>query len=85
MAVAHIFGQVLRTIREQHGLSQEQLGLESGYHRTYISMLERGQKTPTLTTILQLASVLNISAAELVRQVENQLQEEVDTDVLSDG
>ena len=29
------FGKVLREIRKEHSLSQEELGLESGYHRTY--------------------------------------------------
>jgi len=33
------FGQALREIREGHKVSQEQLALESGYDRTYISLL----------------------------------------------
>jgi len=33
------FGKVLREIRQEHSLSQEDLGFESGYHRTYISLL----------------------------------------------
>jgi transcriptional regulator with XRE-family HTH domain len=37
------FGKVLREIRQEHSLSQEDLGFESGYHRTYISLLERGK------------------------------------------
>lgn len=76
MDVAQLFGRVLRTTREQHGFSQEQLGLESGYHRTYISMLERGQKTPTLTTILRLAKILNVSAAEWIQEIEIQIHKE---------
>ena len=39
------FGKVLREIRNEHSLSQEELGFESGYHRTYISLLERGRKS----------------------------------------
>jgi hypothetical protein len=34
---ARVFGRVLREVRKEHGLSQEQLGFDSGYHRTYIS------------------------------------------------
>ncbi len=45
------FGKVLREIRKEHSLSQEELGLESGYHRTYISRRERGRKSLPLNTI----------------------------------
>lgn len=38
------FGKVLREIRQEHSLSQEDLGFESGYHRTYISLLKRGKE-----------------------------------------
>jgi transcriptional regulator with XRE-family HTH domain len=64
------FGQVLRTIRQSRGLSQEALGFESGYHRTYISLLERGVNSPSLATILELATALNVRGSEIVDQVE---------------
>ena len=35
------FGEVLRELRGRRGLSQEDLGFDSGYHRTYISLLEQ--------------------------------------------
>lgn len=68
------FGRVLREVRKERGLSQEQLGFESGYHRTYISFLERGKKNPTLATILDLAETLRIPAWEFVRRVESRLR-----------
>ena len=68
------FGRVLREIREERGLSQEQLGFESGYHRTYISFLERGKKNPTLATVFDLAGTLRMPAWELVRKVEGRLK-----------
>lgn len=61
---------MLREIRTAKGLSQEKLGLESGYHRTYIGMIERGLMNPTLQTILSIAAVLEISAGELVQRTE---------------
>lgn len=44
------FGNVLREIRQGHSLSQEELRFESGCHRTYISLLERGKEGPSLNT-----------------------------------
>ena len=51
-------------------MSQEALGFESGYHRTYVGMLERGLMNPTQRTILRVASALGVSAGELVQRVE---------------
>ena len=67
------FAQALRRVRRQRGISQEQLGFESGYHRTYISMLERGQMNPSLRTILSIAAALKLPAGQLVRDVEQLL------------
>src|SRR2546423_8153116 len=61
------FAQALKRARKQHKMSQELLGFESGYHRTHISLLERGKMNPSLRTILSLAAALQILAAELVR------------------
>lgn len=64
------FGRVLRELRKERGLSQEELGFESGYHRTYISFLERGKKNPTLATIFDLAETLRIAASEFIGRIE---------------
>jgi transcriptional regulator with XRE-family HTH domain len=68
------FGRVLHEIRTERGLSQEQLGFDSGYHRTYISFLERGKKNPTLSTVMDLAETLRVPAWELMRRVEARLK-----------
>jgi transcriptional regulator with XRE-family HTH domain len=68
------FGRVLSEVRKERGLSQEQLGFDSGYHRTYISFLERGKKNPTLSTIMDLADTLGLAAWELIRKVEVRLK-----------
>jgi transcriptional regulator with XRE-family HTH domain len=67
------FAKALREFRRKRSISQEELGFESGYHRTYISMLERGKMNPSLRTVLSLATALNISAAEIVTRVERLL------------
>lgn len=64
------FGRALQQIRKEKGLSQEELGLRSGYHRTYISLLERGQKSPSLRTIFGLAAALDVEPAFIVQQVQ---------------
>ncbi len=67
------FARVLITAREERGLTQEALAFDSGYHPKYISMLERGVNSPTLTAILEIAKALNTTGAELVAQVERLL------------
>lgn len=62
------FGEVLRQVRASRGLSQQDLALEAELDRTYISLLERGQRQPTLTTIILLAGALRTDAAALVKQ-----------------
>lgn len=64
------FGQILQQLRQERGLSQEELGFESGYHRTYISLLERGQKSPSLQTIFQLAKALKLEPSEMILRVQ---------------
>ncbi len=49
----------LRARREAAGISQEALGYKAGLHRTYVSMLERGVRNPTLTVIAKLAGALD--------------------------
>ncbi|PPS27359.1 helix-turn-helix transcriptional regulator [Pseudomonas amygdali] len=58
------FGQVLRDIRKQRGLTQEDFSDVSS--RTYLSTLERGLKCPTIDKITQLAEVLRVHPATLI-------------------
>jgi transcriptional regulator with XRE-family HTH domain len=68
--VKDCFGRSLKRLREDRGLSQEELGNESGYHRTYISQLERGQKGPSIQAVFQLARALRVTPSELIQTVE---------------
>ena len=65
-----MFGLVLRDIRKERGLTQEALAFESGYHPTYIGQLERGQKSPSLRTIIVLAATLDTVGSEMLRRIE---------------
>jgi len=60
------FAANLRAAREQRGLSQEALAQVGGLHRTEISLLERGQREPRLSTIVTLARALNMEPARLL-------------------
>lgn len=64
------FGEVIRSLRLEQELSQEELALAADRHRTYISLLERGRNSPSLRTIIRLADVLGIKPADLLERVD---------------
>jgi len=68
------FASVLKKIRTDRLITQETLALKCGLDRTYISLMERGERQPTLSTILKLSKILKISGAEIVRRVEKELK-----------
>lgn len=74
MDAAAAFGKVLRRLRRQRGLTQEQLGLESDLRRSYVSLLELGRQQPSLTTILKLATALGEPPSSLVDLVADELR-----------
>ena len=72
-ALYSAFGQVLRQTRLRRGLSQESLALDAGLDRTFISMLERGLRQPTLATLFALAAALNVKPSRFISDVERAL------------
>ena len=64
------FGQVLRKMRQAAGWSQEQLGLEAGIQRNFVSLIETGQNQPTITTIFKLARALGVKPSKMLVTVE---------------
>ncbi len=63
-------GKALRQHRLAADLTQEQLGLESGVQRNFISLIETGQNQPTVGTIFRLAAALRIKPSKLVSDAE---------------
>lgn len=59
------FGLHIKKLRQEHGLSQEQLGLIAELDRTYISGIERGVRNVSLVNIFRIAKALDISIATL--------------------
>lgn len=64
--VAEAFGQRVRELRLEKGMTQEQLAEAAGLHPTFISNVERGYRVPTIVTLLKLADGLNMLPAALV-------------------
>ena len=69
LSIEKSFGLRLRAKRDGLGVSQEELADRSGLHRTYVSQLERGLKSPSLNTLHALASALKVDVADLVRDL----------------
>jgi len=59
------FGETVREIRKEKGLSQEELAHKADLHRTYIGMIERAEKNITLVNIEKIANALEISIKDI--------------------
>jgi transcriptional regulator with XRE-family HTH domain len=64
------FGDAIRELRKGRNLSQEELAEQAGVHRTYIGMIERGEKNITLENIQKLAKALNIPMKSIFEKLE---------------
>ena len=64
------YGKTLRQIRKDKGLSQEELAFKTNLHRTYISLLERDQKSPSLRTVTTIAAAMGYSLLEFVKKMD---------------
>lgn len=61
------FGENVRELRKEKGLSQEQLSFKADLHRTYIGMIERAEKNITLSNIDKIAKALDVDIIELLK------------------
>lgn len=64
------FGRVIRRRREATGISQEKLAELAGLHRTYISLLERGKRMPSIEVVRVVAASLKTTMTSLIRELE---------------
>lgn len=62
-------GRNIRRLREEAGLSQEQLAFDAGMKRSYLSDMERGVRNPTVRALGRIALALKIEPGELLRQL----------------
>ena len=59
------FGKRIRQLRTERGLSQEHLAELTGFHRTYIGMVERGERNISLSNIGVFAATFEMSVSQL--------------------
>ena len=63
------FAKRVREERKKLGLSQEEFAAKSGFHRTYIGMIERAERNITLCNIEKLSKALNTSLSKLLKDL----------------
>jgi len=61
-------GQVIKRRREAGELSQEEFAERAGVHRTYVSQLERGIKSPSVRILDRMAGALKCEAWEILQE-----------------
>ena len=71
MDIIKVFADNVKNYRKSLGLSQEELASRSGLHRTYISQVERYQRSISLENIQRLADSLNVETYKLFIVSEN--------------
>lgn len=64
------FGERVKATRKIQKLSQEELAERADLHRTYIGMIERGEKNVTLLSIIKISRALNIFPGNLFWSIE---------------
>jgi transcriptional regulator with XRE-family HTH domain len=70
MDMRRLVGSHVKRIRQEKGLTQEELAAISGFSQQYISGLEQGRRNPTIVTLYELAMALGVSHVDLVRPIE---------------
>ncbi len=66
-------GRALRDLRTERGISQEELGYQSGLHRNYVGACERGEINLSFRVLLRLTRALDIRLSDLAGRYEQAL------------
>jgi transcriptional regulator with XRE-family HTH domain len=70
MAIKTKFGKIIKELRSEKGLSQEELADRAGMHRTYIGMIERAEKNITIENICKLSKALDVPLSSIFLEIE---------------
>lgn len=68
------FGKVLRTVRKEVGLTQEQLAHAAEIDRTFVSLMERGERQPTVRVLFRVAAALQVPPSRLIELTEHKVE-----------
>jgi transcriptional regulator with XRE-family HTH domain len=68
-----ILGKIILGLRQSARISQEELAERAGIHRTYVSQIERGLKSPTIVMLLKLSKALDTTPSKVMRLFETEL------------
>lgn len=63
-----IIGRNVRRLRQERGLTQEQLAFDAKVDLTYVGGIERGRRNPTLLVIARISAALGVEPADIVRR-----------------
>jgi transcriptional regulator with XRE-family HTH domain len=65
-----VLGSELRKARIAAGLTQEELAFKADISRNYVSLLELGEKSPTVQILLRVCKSLGVKASTIIARVE---------------
>ncbi len=69
MDIKQKFGEKLKKIRLEKGLSQEALALSADIDRTYIPSIEKGERNVSITILAKLSKALGMSISQLLEKI----------------
>lgn len=73
MDIEQAFGIVIKKYRLERSISQENLAFGAGLDRTFISLLERGKRRPTINTLFAISKVLEVKPHNMIKDIEQLL------------
>ena len=66
LEIVGVFGERLQELRKERRMTQEELADKLGLHNSYIGLLERGERIPSLITLDNVAKVFGVKSADLI-------------------
>lgn len=70
MDIEQAFGIVIKKYRLERSISQENLAFGAGLDRTFISLLERGKRKPTINTLFAISRALEVRPYKIIKDIE---------------